>query len=156
MTWFKRDKKRIESPVPPEERRVRTEGLWIKCDACRAIVWKKDLEANWNVCPKCQHHFRLGAKRRLELLLDARWHEHDAHLVSTDPLEFVDTKAYIARLTRGSMIEVLHTNYVRTARAKGLPERRIAGEGAADSAPGGRDGEPDPCNGGQIRRRGSQ
>ena len=99
MAWFKRDKKRIESPVPSEERRVRTEGLWIKCDSCRAIVWKKDLEANWNVCPKCQHHFRLNAKRRLELLLDGRWHEHDAHLVSTDPLEFVDTKAYIARLT---------------------------------------------------------
>ena len=99
MAWFKRQKKPIEQPVPPEERRVRTEGLWIKCDACRAIVWKKDLEANWNVCPKCQHHFRISAKRRLELLLDGRWHEHDAHLVSTDPLEFVDTKAYIARLT---------------------------------------------------------
>ena len=43
MAWFKRQKKPIEQPVPPEERRVRTEGLWIKCDACRAIVWKKDL-----------------------------------------------------------------------------------------------------------------
>ena len=49
MAWFKREKKRIEQSTPPDERRVRTEGLWIKCDSCRAIVWKKDLETNWQV-----------------------------------------------------------------------------------------------------------
>ena len=59
MAWFKREKKRIEQPTPPDERRVKTEGLWTKCENCRTIVWKKDLEANWRVCPKCQHHFRL-------------------------------------------------------------------------------------------------
>ena len=53
MTWFKRDKKSIEQTTPPEERRVRTEGLWTKCTGCRAIVWKKDLESNSRVCPKC-------------------------------------------------------------------------------------------------------
>ena len=63
-------KKPIENPTPVDERRVRTEGLWTKCGSCRAIIWKKDLEANWDVCPKCDHHFRLGARRRLELLLD--------------------------------------------------------------------------------------
>ena len=98
MVWFKREKKPIEQPTPPDERRVRTEGLWTKCDGCRAIVWKKDLENNWQVCPKCQRHFRLSARRRLELLLDGHWREYDAALASTDPLRFVDTKAYRARL----------------------------------------------------------
>ncbi|HEX4074800.1 MAG TPA: acetyl-CoA carboxylase, carboxyltransferase subunit beta [Candidatus Acidoferrales bacterium] len=100
MTWFKRDKKSIENPTPTDERRVRTEGLWTKCNACRAIIWKKDLEANWEVCPKCDHHFRLGARRRIDLLLDDEpWTEHDPDLVSTDPLHFADTKPYAARLS---------------------------------------------------------
>ena len=78
---------------------MRTEGMWVKCEACRAIIWKKDLEANWEVCPKCQRHFKLSATRRLELLLDdGRWTEHDRALMSTDPLEFVDTKPYKKRL----------------------------------------------------------
>ncbi len=98
MAWFKREKKRIEQPTPPDERRVRTEGLWIKCDSCRAIVWKKDLESNWQVCPKCQYHFRLNSRRRLELLLNGSWLEHDAALASTDPLGFTDTKPYATRL----------------------------------------------------------
>jgi acetyl-CoA carboxylase carboxyl transferase subunit beta len=99
MSWFKREKKPIENPTPVEERRVRTEGLWTKCNSCRAIVWKKDLEANWEVCTKCEHHFRLGARRRLELLLDEEpWTEHDADLASSDPLEFSDTKPYALRL----------------------------------------------------------
>ncbi len=100
MTWFKRDKKSIENPTPVDERRVRTEGLWTKCNACRAIIWKKDLEANWEVCPKCDHHFRLGARRRIELLLDDEpWTEHDPDLVSSDPLRFADTRPYAARLS---------------------------------------------------------
>ena len=99
MTWFKREKRAIESPTPVDERRVRTEGLWTKCNACRAIIWKKDLEANWEVCPKCDHHFRLGARRRLELLLDdGQWTEHDADLASSDPLQFTDTRPYSQRL----------------------------------------------------------
>jgi acetyl-CoA carboxylase carboxyl transferase subunit beta len=99
MAWFKREKSAIENPTPVDERRVRTEGLWTKCNACRAIIWKKDLEANWEVCPKCNHHFRLGARRRLDLLLDEEpWIEHDADLFSTDPLQFTDTKPYAQRL----------------------------------------------------------
>ncbi|MGH7836550.1 MAG: acetyl-CoA carboxylase, carboxyltransferase subunit beta, partial [Candidatus Binataceae bacterium] len=99
MTWFKRDKKPIENPTPVEERRVRTEGMWTKCGACRAIIWKKDLEANWEVCPKCEHHFRLGARRRLELLLDEEpWIEHEMELASSDPLHFTDTRPYAQRL----------------------------------------------------------
>jgi acetyl-CoA carboxylase carboxyl transferase subunit beta len=98
MAWFKRDKKPIEQQTPPDERRVKTEGLWTKCVSCRAIVWKKDLESNLHVCPKCQHHFRLNARQRLELLLDGRWVEHDAGLASIDPLHFVDTRPYAERL----------------------------------------------------------
>jgi len=99
MAWFKRQKKPIENPTPVDERRVRTEGLWIKCGSCGAIIWKKDLEANWEVCPKCSHHFRLDARRRLDLLLDeGLWIEHDADLASSDPLHFTDTKRYAKRL----------------------------------------------------------
>jgi acetyl-CoA carboxylase carboxyl transferase subunit beta len=99
MAWFKRERKKLDNPTPVEERRVRTEGMWTKCSSCRAIIWKKDLEANWEVCTKCDHHFRLGARRRLELLLDDdAWTEHDADLTSSDPLQFVDTKPYAQRL----------------------------------------------------------
>jgi acetyl-CoA carboxylase carboxyl transferase subunit beta len=99
MTWFKREKKPIENPTPVEERRVRTEGMWTKCGSCRAIIWKKDLAANWEVCPKCEYHFRLGARRRLELLLDDETYtELDTELASNDPLHFTDTKPYAQRL----------------------------------------------------------
>jgi acetyl-CoA carboxylase carboxyl transferase subunit beta len=99
MAWFKREKKPIENPTPVEERRVRTEGMWTKCGACRAIIWKKDLQANWEVCPKCEHHFRLGSRKRLELLLDDEpYTELDAELASSDPLHFTDTKPYVQRL----------------------------------------------------------
>ena len=99
MAWFKRQKKAIEQAVPAEERHVRTEGMWTKCEACGQIIWKKDLETHWQVCPRCQHHFRLSAVKRLELLLDdGIWTEHDVGLVSTDPLEFVDSRPYGERL----------------------------------------------------------
>jgi acetyl-CoA carboxylase carboxyl transferase subunit beta len=98
MSWFKREKKSIDQATPPEERRVRTEGLWVKCEGCRAIVFRKDLEENLLVCPKCQFHFKMNSKQRLALLLDGRWTEHDAGMVSTDPLKFVDTKPYAKRI----------------------------------------------------------
>src|ERR1700748_52867 len=98
MAWFKRDKKAIEQATPPEERKVRTEGLWVKCESCGTIVFRKDLEANLLVCPKCGFHFKMNAKRRLELLLDGRWTEHDAGMTSTDPLKFVDLKPYAKRI----------------------------------------------------------
>jgi len=98
MPWFRREKKRLEA-LPPEERKVKTEGLWLKCDGCRNIIWKKDLEAHLNVCPRCQYHYRINARRRFELLFDdTNWSEYDANLASTDPLKFVDTRAYAQRL----------------------------------------------------------
>ena len=92
MSWFKRDKQSIESS--DEDRRVLTEGLWIKCDGCREPVWKKDLEANGQVCPKCEFHYKITAHDRLPLLLDEGWTEFDETLYSTDPLNFKATKTY--------------------------------------------------------------
>ena len=92
MSWFKRDRKSIDSPA--EDRRVLTEGLWIKCEGCREPVWKKDLEANGNLCPKCDFHYRITAYERLNLLLDEGWTEFDSTLYSTDPLKFRAAKAY--------------------------------------------------------------
>ena len=98
MTWFKRESSELESSG---EKRVRTEGLWEKCDGCRQIIWKKDLDANLNVCPKCQKHFRLDARSRLAILLDnSEWDETETNLKSTDPLSFVDTKRYRDRLAK--------------------------------------------------------
>src|SRR5689334_25278522 len=97
MAWFKREKKSIEQTTPPEERRVRTEGLWMKCESCRTIVFRKDLEANLHVCRKGQFHFKMGARPRLEMVLDGRWTEHDAVMTSIDPLKFGDTKLYTHR-----------------------------------------------------------
>ncbi len=98
MTWFRRENKPLPS-VP--EKRVRTEGLWVKCDGCRRILWKKDLAENQELCTHCGYHFRISARRRLELLLDdGRFTERDARLESTDPLEFTDVKPYRDRLRK--------------------------------------------------------
>ncbi len=101
MSWFKRDKPEgANLPTLGEgERRVRTEGLWQKCEGCRQIIWKKELEANLNVCPKCGRHSRVDAVSRLKLLCDdGAYLEFDAGLASSDPLGFVDSKPYRDRL----------------------------------------------------------
>jgi acetyl-CoA carboxylase carboxyl transferase subunit beta len=101
MSWFKRDKPPDEKlpKLEDKDRRVRTEGLWQKCEGCRQITWKKDLEANWNVCPKCGRHTQIDALMRLRLLLDnGEYTEFDSQLRSSDPLEFVDKKPYAEKL----------------------------------------------------------
>jgi acetyl-CoA carboxylase carboxyl transferase subunit beta len=100
MTWFKRQDGDMEGPNGKNEKRVRTEGLWIKCDGCRQVIWKADLEANLQVCPKCGYHFRLPAKARVEMLLAPGYQIVDTELKSTNPLSFVDVKSYKGRLTR--------------------------------------------------------
>ncbi len=74
------------------------EGLWVKCPECAQAIYHKDLAANLHVCPKCSHHFRLGAADRLRMLFDGEWQEYDRGLRSTDPLNFIDTKPYTQRL----------------------------------------------------------
>jgi len=96
MAWFKRESGELDTSG---EKKVRTEGLWVKCENCRQIIWKKDLEDNMNVCPKCEKHFRIDARTRLALLLDDNQYEtFDGNLASTDPLKFVDLKPYSSRL----------------------------------------------------------
>jgi len=101
MSWFKRDKAADDKLpfVDEKERHVRTEGLWQKCEACRQIIWKKEFDDNWNVCPKCGAHSRIDAVTRLKLLLDdGEYEQFDAGLASSDPLGFVDSKSYSERL----------------------------------------------------------
>jgi len=96
MAWFKRQSGELDTSG---EKKVRTEGLWVKCDGCRQIIWKKDLEDNLNVCPKCEKHFRIDARTRLTQLLDDGQYElFDSNLVSIDPLKFVDLKPYASRI----------------------------------------------------------
>ncbi len=98
MAWFRRE------PAPlaprPGESRV-PEGLWVKCDSCKEILYRKDVLKNLSVCPKCAFHFRIGARERLEVLFDGSWEEFDRGLVSADPLGFSDTKPYAERLRAG-------------------------------------------------------
>jgi acetyl-CoA carboxylase carboxyl transferase subunit beta len=96
MAWFKRESGELDTSG---EKTVRTEGLWVKCESCRQIIWKKDLEENMNVCPKCDKHFRIDARTRLAQLLDDNQYEtFDGDIGSTDPLKFVDLKPYWSRL----------------------------------------------------------
>ncbi len=98
MAWFKRSETSIEAESDAGESRVRTQGLWIKCDGCRQILFKAELESNLNVCPKCGKHFKMGARERIELLLEPGYRFVDAGLRSTDPLNFTDIKPYKQRL----------------------------------------------------------
>jgi acetyl-CoA carboxylase carboxyl transferase subunit beta len=98
MAWFKRQSGEVDASG---EKKIRTEGLWVKCENCRQIIWKKDLEENLNVCPKCGKHFRIDARTRLAQLFDnSEYEKFSENLVSTDPLKFVDLKPYAERLKR--------------------------------------------------------
>jgi acetyl-CoA carboxylase carboxyl transferase subunit beta len=120
MVWFRKEKQPIE---PPKEKRIQTEGLWVKCDDCKQILWKKDLENSLLCCPKCNHHFKMGSRARLEMLFDeGLYEEHDAGLASTDPLQFKDSKSYSDRLRQAE-------------RNTGLKDAVIAGEGQLEGQP---------------------
>jgi acetyl-CoA carboxylase carboxyl transferase subunit beta len=96
MSWFKRQSQDLDTSG---EKKVKTEGLWVKCEGCRQIIWKKDLEENYNVCPKCDKHFRIDARSRLAQLFDnGEFTIEDSNLSSTDPLKFTDLKPYASRL----------------------------------------------------------
>jgi acetyl-CoA carboxylase carboxyl transferase subunit beta len=96
MAWFRKEKKPKEAiekqtPIP--------EGLWIKCEDCKEIVYRKEVEANLSVCPKCGYHFRLDARERFSILFDDNnYKEFATNIKSSDPLEFRDTKKYRDRL----------------------------------------------------------
>jgi acetyl-CoA carboxylase carboxyl transferase subunit beta len=120
MTWFRKENRPLEAP---KEKRVQTEGLWTKCEACKQALWKKDVEANLHCCPKCGYHFRVSARARLEMLFDGgRYIEHDARLASSDPLDFKDTKRYRERLKKAEI-------------TTGLKDALITGEGMIEGRP---------------------
>jgi acetyl-CoA carboxylase carboxyl transferase subunit beta len=118
MAWFKKTKKPIAPKAKEKGSRV-PEGLWVKCPDCAQAIYNKDLATNLNVCPKCAHHFRIGAAERLRTLFDGEWTEYDKDLMSTDPLSFTDTKPYKSRL-KASMA------------ATGLKDAVITASGAID------------------------
>ena len=95
--WFKKDRAARE-PREPRASKV-PEGLWVKCENCREILYNKELSRNFKICPKCGYHFRLSAAERLRMLFDdGKYVEFDGHLRSVDPLKFRDTKRYRDRL----------------------------------------------------------
>jgi len=97
MAWFRKEKKPREAV---EQKQVAIpEGLWIKCDDCKEIIYRKEVEQNLNVCTKCGYHFRLTARERFEMLFDdGAYKEFATNIRSGDPLEFRDTKRYRDRL----------------------------------------------------------
>ena len=115
MAWFRRQSGELDASG---EKNVRTEGLWVKCENCRQVIWKKDLEENQNVCPKCGKHFRIDARTRLALLFDdGEYETFSDNLASTDPLKFTDLKSYADRLKRAQE-ETGLTDAVINARGK--------------------------------------
>jgi acetyl-CoA carboxylase carboxyl transferase subunit beta len=94
MAWFKKTKE-----IRTDKKGKIPEGLWVKCDGCKEIVYKKEIEKNLKICPKCNYHFRISARERLKLLVDeGSFIEADENLVSIDPLHFKDSVAYKDRL----------------------------------------------------------
>ncbi|HSN33055.1 MAG TPA: acetyl-CoA carboxylase, carboxyltransferase subunit beta [Ideonella sp.] len=99
MSWLEKLLPPKIQQTDPSERRTIPEGLWIKCPACETVLYKTDLEQNLNVCPKCGHHHRIGARERLDAFLDpeGRW-EIGQEVLPVDPLKFKDSKKYPERL----------------------------------------------------------
>jgi acetyl-CoA carboxylase carboxyl transferase subunit beta len=113
MAWFKRKKENLN----PIDKADVPDGLWLKCDSCSEMIYKKELEKNHSVCPKCEHHFRIGSKEYIELLFDkGSFKEVNSNIKSTDPLTFVDAKKYSDK-------------YAATVKKSGLNEAVLTGTG---------------------------
>jgi acetyl-CoA carboxylase carboxyl transferase subunit beta len=99
MSWLEKLLPPKIQPTDPADRRAVPEGLWSKCPACETVLYKTDLEQNLNVCPKCDHHHRIGARARLDAFLDpeGRW-EIGQEVMPIDALKFKDSKKYPQRL----------------------------------------------------------
>ena len=121
MAWFKKEK---TPKLPAGDRKFTIpEGLWVKCDNCKEIIYKKEVARNANVCPKCNYHFRISARERLDSMYDdGRYREIDGSIAPVDALGFVDTKPYAARL-------------VTYQKATGLPDAIISTEGLMGGMP---------------------
>lgn len=125
MAWFKRKDEKIAEIIPASERTVKTEGIFVKCENadCNSTIYRKDLKANMQVCPQCNHHFRLSAKERLAMLFDdGAYNELFDNLAPTDPLGFVDSVPYTERLKKAQ-------------KATGLLDAVVVGEGFLGERP---------------------
>lgn len=120
MEWFKK----IKPKVQIRDKKVKMpEGLWVKCDSCKEIIYKQEIEKNLNVCPRCNYHFRVSARKRVEQLIDpGTLVEFDQGVASLDPLRFKDSKRYRDRIKE-------------SVKKTGLNEALICGECTLDGIP---------------------
>lgn len=117
MSWFSRKKPKIEEVANEEERKVKTEGIFVKCPECDNALYKRELKESLQVCTHCDYHFRFGARERLDTLYDnGEYEKLDEEITSTDPLNFVDTKPYKDRIEAAK-------------KSSGLPEAIVSGKG---------------------------
>jgi len=120
MAWFKKSKAPL---APTEEKKVQVpEGLWTKCKNCNEIIYTKEIERNLNVCPKCDYHFRITARQRIELTLDeGTFVEIDGNVHSVDFLDFKDSKKYKDR--------------IKAAMKKSTADAVVSGDGEIEGLP---------------------
>jgi len=117
MSWFKRDKPKIDEQLDDEERNVKTEGIFVKCPECENALYKRELTESYQVCTHCDYHFRFPARERLDSIFDdGKYEKLDEEVMSADPLEFVDTKPYKDRIEQAK-------------ESSGLPEAIVSGSG---------------------------
>jgi acetyl-CoA carboxylase carboxyl transferase subunit beta len=117
MSWFSRNKPKLEEQPDDGEKRVKTEGIFVKCLECEEPLYKRELKESLQVCTHCGYHFRLAARERLDAIFDDGIYEKlDEEVTSADPLQFVDKKPYIERIEEAK-------------RASGLPEAIVSGAG---------------------------
>jgi acetyl-CoA carboxylase carboxyl transferase subunit beta len=108
MSWFRRDKPKIEGTDDDEERTVKTEGIFVKCPECDNPLYKRELTESLEVCTHCDYHFRYPARDRLEKLFDdGKYEELDPEISSADPLQFVDSKPYKDRIKQAKAVSGL-------------------------------------------------
>jgi len=118
MAWFKKSKE-----VKTDKKIKIPEGLWVKCDSCKEIIYKKEIDKNLKICPKCNYHFRISAKERIKLFVDeGSFVEIDSGLASNDPLNFKDKIPYRDRLEENR-------------KKSGLEEAAISGEAMVEGRP---------------------
>jgi acetyl-CoA carboxylase carboxyl transferase subunit beta len=99
MAWFKKVEEEVKEGKEKREEIKLSDDLWVKCKSCNEIIYRRVIERNLQVCPKCNYHFQIPARQRIEGLVDpGTFFEYDADLVSGDPLEFKDTKRYPQRV----------------------------------------------------------
>ncbi len=121
MAWF-RKKKALTASIEKKNVQV-PEGVWTKCKNCQEIIYAKEVQRNLNVCPKCDYHFRIGARERIDLIIDeGTFVEMDAKMRSVDFLEFKDSKKYKERIKAA-------------VKKVGDGDAVICGEGALDGLP---------------------